>query len=131
MKGDHESTASQGSSGIAFTDEESMMSHLDNLCSHIRSMIDIIHTLTQFSKLVVDVRQLPRVSKEVVLCGPMSEGEEQPAGENVRLNTGDAGVSLTVGGSLESGSEYSYPVEGGESTNQLIIFVLYTVQYTV
>ena len=110
MKGDHESMASHGSSGIAFTDEESIMSHLDNFCNHVRSMIDIIHTLSQFSKLGNDVRNLPRVSRDVVVNGPGSMDEEQTVGDAHLKVAGDAsGYKAAGASSIGSGSDHSYP----------------------
>lgn len=110
MKGDHESMASHGSSGIAFTDEESIMSHLDTFCNHIRSMIDIIHTLSQFSKLGNDVRNLPRVTRDVVINGPGSMDEDQAGGDVLLKVAGDAGGHKTAGASsVGSGSDHSYP----------------------
>ncbi len=109
MKGDHESMASHGSSGIAFTDEESIISHLDSFCNHIRSMIDIIHTLSQFSRLSNDVRNLPRVTRDVVINGPGSVEED---GGDVHLKVaGETGgyKAATGVGSVGSGSEHSYP----------------------
>jgi len=102
MKGDHESLASHGSSGIAFTDEESIIAHLDNFCNHVRSMIDIIHTLSQFSKLSNDVKNLPHVQKEVVI-NSSSLDEDQTGG--------DPGFKAGAG-SVASGSEHSFSVEG-------------------
>ena len=110
MKGDHESVASHGSSGIAFTDEESIISHLDSFCNHIRSMIDIIHTLSQFSRLSNDVRNLPRVTRDVVINGPGSGDEDQPGGDVHLKVDGEAGGYKAAGvGSVGSGSEHSYP----------------------
>ena len=109
MKGDHESMASHGSSGIAFTDEESIMSHLDNFCNHVRSMIDIIHTLSQFSKLANDVRNLPHVTRDVVINGPGSMDEEQTLSDAHLKVAGDAGAYKTTGASSAgSGSDHSY-----------------------
>lgn len=108
MKGDHESVASHGSSGIAFTDEESIISHLDSFCNHIRSMIDIIHTLSQFSRLSNDVRNLPRVTRDVVINGPGS-GDEDQLGGDVRLKVDGEAGGYKAAGSIGSGSEHSYP----------------------
>lgn len=119
MKGDHDSVASHGSSGIAFTDEESIIAHLDNFCNHIRSMIDTIHTLAQFSKLGNDVRNLPRVQRDVVINGP-SQDEDQAGGEaHLKVTTGDVGGFRAGAGSVGSGSEHSYPAEG---TVNLLIY---------
>lgn len=110
MKADHESLTSHGSSGIAFTDEESIIAHLDNFCNHIRSMIDIIHTLSQFSKLASDVRNLPRVQRDVVISS-MSPDEDLLGGDaHLKVMTGD--VTHAGGVSVEGGSEHSYPTEG-------------------
>jgi len=110
IKGDHESMASHGSSGIAFTDEESIMSHLDNFCNHVRSMIDIIHTLSQFSKLGNDVKNLPRVTRDVVINGPGSLDEEQTVGDAHLKVAGDAsGYKAAGASSVGSGSDHSYP----------------------
>ena len=107
MKGDHESLTSHGSSGIAFTDEESIIAHLDNFCNHIRSMMDIIHTLSQFCKLRNDVRNLPRIQRDVVIHA-VSPTEDQ-SGHNTRLK-----VATSDGGpvSVGSGSDHSYSAEG-------------------
>lgn len=110
MKGDHESVASHGSSGIAFTDEESIMLHLDNFCNHVRSMIDIIHTLSQLSKLRNDLRNLPRVGRDVVINGVGSLDEEQTVGDVQLKVAGDAGGHKTMGAtSVGSGSDHGYP----------------------
>ncbi|XP_068697910.1 dynein axonemal heavy chain 8-like [Montipora foliosa] len=110
MKGDHESLTSHGSSGIAFTDEESIIAHLDNFCNHIRSMMDIIHTLSQFCKLRNDVRNLPRIQRDVVIHA-VSPTEDQ-SGHNTRLK-----VATSDGGpvSVGSGSDHSYSAEGSHS----------------
>ena len=107
MKGDHDSIASHGSSGIAFTDEESIIAHLDNFCNHIRSMIDVIHTLSQFSKLASDVRNLPRVTRDFVINGPPVEDDQ--AGGEVYLKAEVGVVKAAGASSLGSGSEHSYP----------------------
>ena len=110
MKGDHESMASQGSSGIAFTDEESIISHLDSFCNHIRSMIDIIHTLSQFSRLSSDVRNLPRVTRDVVINGPGSVDEDQLGGDfHLKVAGETGGYKVTGVSSVGSGSEHSFP----------------------
>ena len=112
MKADHESLTSHGSSGIAFTDEESIIAHLDNFCNHIRSMIDIIHTLSQFAKLANDVRNLPRVQRDVVI-NSISLDEDPLGGDpHLKIMTGDVSGTQARGASVASGSEYSYPAEG-------------------
>ena len=115
MKGDHDSVTSHGSSGIAFTDEESIITHLDNFCNHIRSMIDIIHTLSQLSKLANDVSNLPRVQRDVVVNGP-SLDDDQTGGDvhlKVQPAAGDMGGIRTGAGSVTgSGSEHNFPAEG-------------------
>lgn len=107
IKGDHESLTSHGSSGIAFTDEESIIAHLDSFCNHIRSMIDIIHTLSQFSKLSNDVRNLPRVHRDVVVSSVSPDDEGGDA--HLKVVPGDLGGLGTGADSVGSASEYSYP----------------------
>ena len=73
---DHASVASESPSGIAMTDEESILGHLETFCNHVRNMMDIIHTLAQFSKLITDVKNLPRMSLEVVMNDPRDKDEQ-------------------------------------------------------
>lgn len=120
MKGDHDSITSHGSSGIAFTDEESIIAHLDNFCNHIRSMIDIIHTLSQFSKLSNDVKNLPRVPRDVVVSGPLSEDDQNIGDSLLKVAAGDISGIRPGGSSISSGgSEHSYPAEGTCTTSPL------------
>lgn len=85
------------------------MSHLDNFCNHVRSMIDIIHTLSQFSKLANDVKNLPRVTRDVAINGPSSLDEEQTVGETHLKVTGDGGGYKAAGASsVASGSDHDY-----------------------
>lgn len=73
-------------------------------------MIDIIHTLSQFSKLGNDVRNLPRVSRDVVVNGPGSMDEEQTVGDAHLKVAGDAsGYKVAGASSVGSGSDHSYP----------------------
>ena len=113
MKGDHDSITSHGSSGIAFTDEESIIAHLDNFCNHIRSMIDIIHTLSQFSKLSNDVKNLPRVPRDVVVSDPLSEDDQNIGDSLLKVAAGDiSGIRPGASSISSGGSEHSYPAEG-------------------
>lgn len=122
MKGDHDSITSHGSSGIAFTDEESIIAHLDNFCNHIRSMIDIIHTLSQFSKLSNDVKNLPRVSRDVVVSGPLSEDDQNISDSVLKVAAGDiSGIRPGVSSISSGGSEHSYPAEGTCTTSPLTL----------
>lgn len=113
MKGDHDSITSHGSSGIAFTDEESIIVHLDNFCNHVRSMIDIIHTLSQFSRLANEVKNLPRVQRDEAVNGPLSEDDQNIGDSLLKVSAGDIS-GIRPGASLISsgGSEHSYPAEG-------------------
>lgn len=120
MKGDHDSITSHGSSGIAFTDEESIIAHLDNFCNHIRSMIDIIHTLSQFSKLSNDVKNLPRVPRDVVVSGPLSEDDQNIGDSLLKVAAGDiSGIRPGASSISSGGSEHSYPAEGTCTTSPL------------
>ena len=38
--------------GVSVADEETIMSHIDEFCSRIRQIIDIVNTLSQFNKWV-------------------------------------------------------------------------------
>ena len=108
MKGDHESITSHGSSGIAFTDEESIIAHLDNFCNHIRSMIDVIHTLSQFSKLANEVQNLPRVTGDVITNSHDVEDDQVASEMYFKTDAGGlrpAGAAASIG----SGSDHSYP----------------------
>lgn len=122
MKGDHDSITSHGSSGIAFTDEESIIAHLDNFCNHIRSMIDIIHTLSQFSKLSNDVKNLPRVPRDVVISGPLSEDDQNIGDSLLKVAAGDiSGIRPGASSISSGGSEHSYPAEGTCTTSPLTL----------
>lgn len=73
-------------------------------------MIDIIHTLSQFSKLGNDVKNLPRVTRDVVINGPGSLDEEQTVGDAHLKVAGDAsGYKAAGASSVGSGSDHSYP----------------------
>jgi len=73
-------------------------------------MIDIIHTLSQFSKLGNDVKNLPRVTRDVVINGPSSLDEEQTVGDTHLKVAGDAGGYKAAGASsVGSGSDHGYP----------------------
>lgn len=108
MKGDHESLTSHGSSGIAFTDEESIIMHLDNFCNHVRSMIDIIHTLSQFCKLRNDIRNLPRVERDAVINVASPVEDQSSHNTHLKVLISDRAAP----GIERSGSEHSYPAEG-------------------
>lgn len=108
MKGDHESLTSHGSSGIAFTDEESIITHLDNFCNHVRSMIDIIHTLSQFCKLRNDIRNLPRVEMDAVIHVVSPVEDQSSHNTHLKVLINDGGKPSTE----RSGSEHSHLAEG-------------------
>ena len=73
-------------------------------------MIDIIHTLSQFSKLGNDVRNLPRVSRDVVINGPGSMDEEQTVGDaHLKVAADASGYKAAGASSVGSGSDHSYP----------------------
>lgn len=108
MKGDHESLTSHGSSGIAFTDEESIITHLDNFCNHVRSMIDIIHTLSQFCKLRNDIRNLPRVEMDAVIHVVAPVEDQSRLNTHLKVLISDGGKPSTE----RSGSEHSHLAEG-------------------
>ena len=108
MKGDHDSITSHGSSGIAFTDEESIIAHLDNFCNHIRSMIDVIHTLSQFSKLANEVQNLPRVTVDVITNSHAMEDDQVTSEMHLKTDAGGLRPAEAAA-SIGSGSEHSYP----------------------
>ena len=122
MKGDHESITSHGSSGIAFTDEESIMAHLDNFCNHIRSMIDVIHTLSQFSKLANEVQNLPRVTGYVITNSHDVEDDQVASEMYFKTDAGGlrpAGAAASIG----SGSDHSYPGIMSMKSKLLYIYI--------
>ncbi|XP_048577711.1 dynein axonemal heavy chain 8 isoform X3 [Nematostella vectensis] len=118
LKGDHESVTSQGSSGIAFADEESIIGFLDVFCVHVRNMLDIIQTLGQLSRLASDVKNLMRIPTEVVMYGPPENENEQPVPfRDQQLGVSDVKVSRHPS-SVASGSEKSYPQEDSTSSGR-------------
>ena len=63
--------------GIAFTDDEQIIGHLDRFIQRVRSMIDIIETLKQLNDLVVSTRGLPIFSStERSMTKPQSKSFE-------------------------------------------------------
>ena len=117
---DHVSMSSEAPLGIPMTDEESILGHLEIFCTHVRNMMDIVHTLGQFSKLTTDVRNLPRVSLEVVMNGPPDKDEQQQ-GDDMYLTVNQPYVNPS--GSVTSESDRSKISDGMYYTHVIIIII--------
>lgn len=50
--------------GVSIADEESLFGHLENFCSRLRQLLDIINTLVQYGKLAHNAEGLPRPRKD-------------------------------------------------------------------
>ena len=50
--------------GVSLADEETMLWHLDAFCVRIRQILDVINTLTQFTKTIKVAIGLPKPRSE-------------------------------------------------------------------
>ncbi|XP_066278010.1 uncharacterized protein [Branchiostoma lanceolatum] len=58
------SSSDEGPHGIAFTDEDTILQHLDTFCQRLRQFLEVIDTLKQFHSLKEKCRGLPRPRRE-------------------------------------------------------------------
>lgn len=125
FRGDHESVTSQGSSGIAFTDEESIMGYLEIFCVHVRNMIDIIQTLGQLSRVASDVKNLMRIPSDVVINGvPEVDTDQTIKGTDVVQHLPVTDITSKNPPSITGSSELSFSIEG---TNTLYSYHLHVL----
>lgn len=69
-------------------------------------MIDIVHTLSQFTKLAGDVKNLPRIPLDAVV------GDEVHFVGDPYLTVSDVNIQHPGQGSVTSGSDHSNAIEG-------------------
>ncbi|XP_067674368.1 uncharacterized protein [Haliotis asinina] len=93
------------SHGVPLADEDAIMCHMDNFCSRIRQFVDVVNTMSQFTKMMKTVSGVPRPRKEDLVMEEEVEDERfkyKKVRQELALSTlqtvdpDDAAAKLTI-----------------------------------
>ena len=71
------STDTRGN-GVAVSDEDTMMAHMDTFCMRIRQVVDVVQTMSQFKRMTTALAGLPRPRQEDLVADSLTDKPDAP-----------------------------------------------------
>ncbi len=88
------SAASGILTGIAFTDEEAIIGHLDLFSHRVHNLVEIVETVKEFAQLVVSATSLPIIDQESISCESIDGSEMAKNNDYENIAADDEGEGM-------------------------------------